>query len=346
MEKIDNRFLGNQKVESKENPKELAEIFYLFRHDPPIYGVEADKEMHKQGFSGKKNYTGAKFAESFESPDILQKDLPKKKKLRNLSRSGKSKIFPNSHCYNEDNDDYETYEELKSRAVYEGGIDEIKDRKNLNFLTTLIKDKQFKPVFLVGPRTRHLFTYNSVVNHLKEQGVEIKEPILSHTDKLTDINSHWLPLMEIAKDLEMEDPWSTVKDSNFHKEMKDKGIETMVEIRERIRKYLAVLEKWWARKNNPGKTNIKEDRPIFIGFTSDFEQRALLQLMGIKEVNGIDASYFKSAPGSYICVEVAKDNTAKIFYQSPNNDNREFFGEINNFKDIIFELKNKKGLNI
>ncbi|MFA5050859.1 MAG: hypothetical protein WC499_01965 [Patescibacteria group bacterium] len=338
MEKNDqkNMWLEHKGIESKEGiPEEPVEIFYLFRHDPPIYDPAADEKMKEHGFSGEKNYGGAQFGK-FEIPEIPEKDLPQKKKLQNLSRSSKSKIIipdvATDNIYQENG--HETQEELMARAKFEGGTDEIKERKNLNYLADLIKEKNFKPIMLVGPRTRHLFTYNSVVNALEKQGVDIDEPILSHTDKLTDINSHWLPLMEVAEELNIQDPWGTVKDPNFHEEMNKRGIETMEEIEERIKNYLIILERWWKKQNNLGKIN-QEVKPIFIGFTSDFEQRALIRLMGIEKINGVNTNYFKSDSGSYISVEVAKNGTAKIYYQSPNNEKHELLGEVADFQKTL-----------
>jgi len=330
------------KIEFEKNPKEPVKVFYLFRHDPPVYDPTVDDEMKKHGYSGEKNYPVA-FRKP-EIPEVPSDYLPPKERLNKFSRRepgskmiGKKingeidyKIFDN------DVSNKESSAELMERATYEGGIDEIQTRKNLNFLEDLIKKDNFKPIFLVGPRTRHLFTFNSIMKLLKQDGVCAEDTTIFHTDKLTDINMGWLPMMRVAEKSKADDPWSLVKDPIHHEKMKNEGIETMEEIKDRMRKHIASLERGLAIKNTgeikAGRDKIK---PLFIEFTSDFEQRALLSALGFNEIKGVKTNYFETSPGSYICIEVAKNDTARIYYQTPNMDDREFLGEVNGFRNII-----------
>lgn len=321
-----------KRKEIKENPPKPVRIFYLFRHDPPVYGSEVAEEMEKHGYSGEKNYPGSSFTKEIELQPELIKNQPSEERLQIFDRRDGSKIIPK---FSEGNPPEKPEEKLRKRAIYEGTITEIKDRKNLTSLVEQINNPEFEAVFLTGPRTRHLFTYNSVINALKAKGANLSEKLTPfHTDKLTDLKNHWLPLMEIAKKLELEDPWGTVKDPAFHDEMQERNIETMQEIEERMRKYLLILERWWSMKNHTNEQKNKVS-PIFIGFTSDFEQRALLQLAGIKEINGKPTNYFKSAPGSYISLEITKDGVAKVFYQAPDEEKPKFLGQLENFENII-----------
>lgn len=336
------------KIESRENPKELVKVFYLFRHDPPVYGQGVDDEMKRHGYSRDKNYSAARIGKP-NIPTIADEHLPSKEKLNSFSKReiGSKMIGRNSdggidyRTYAKDDVGKESADDLAERAIYEGGIDEIRERKNLAFLEELIKTADFKPVFLVGPRTRHLFTFNSIAKSLKNDGVDIDDVPLFHTDKLTDMNTGWLPMMRVAGEIKADDPWSLAKDLVHHEKMKNEGMESLEDIKDRMKKHLASLERGLAIKNaseiKAGKAKIK---PVFVEFTSDFEQRALLGVLGFDEIKGVKVNYFKAAPGSYICIEVARDDTAKIYYQAPAGEDRDLLGEVRNFSKII-ELKNK-----
>lgn len=289
-------------VESKEKePKRVVGRCYFFRHDKPVYSEELAKLMAGYGYESG-THSSALFGNQEAVDQLAPPFHPSPEQLNKFRARGRTTPFENS-VENE-------------RVKYEGTIQPPEERKNLAHLVEVLKKDDVIPLVFVGPRTRHGFTAETVTNALAEEGIEIDPKNVTVTDMLTALNKHWVYVLEASKELGLENPWDPIlaPQTEHSAKLHEKGLESRDEIVERTRHYLAVLNRMFNMKiaKDP---SLKEKSPAAISFTSDFNQMALLEALGVMEIDGVPLSAFKLGVGSYVEVEVLADDTANVYFQ-------------------------------
>lgn len=312
-----------QHQESKEKePGRVVGRCYFFRHDKPIYSEELAELMGEYGYESSK-YSSAKF-ESQNIPTELNPTFhPSSAQLEKFSSRGRSIPF-------------EEKKGDEDRVRFEGTIQSPDERRNLSHLADILKQENVVPLIFVGSRTRHGLTAEAVVEALADKGVQIDKKNITVTDMLTAMNKHWVHIFEASQELGLENPWQPIvaPEPKDIEKLKEKNIESMDEIADRTRHYLAVLDRMFNIKvaKDP---SLKEKSPAVVNFTSDFNQIALLQALGLNEVQGKPVLDFRPAVGSYVEVEVFADDTAKVYYQPAIASAREELGIVTNFHEKL-----------
>ncbi|MBU1036809.1 hypothetical protein KKF32_02085 [Patescibacteria group bacterium] len=312
MEKI-----SESPFEKKEKePNKVAARYYFFRHDEPVYSDEVAKLMNSHGYEVE-HYSGAEFIADQEVPEEQEGFHPSEKQLKKFKGRRRSETF-------------EPRYEIEDRAKFEAVIKEPSSRENLQPLVGILEDKNVVPFIITGPRTRHGFSAQSINKSLKDQGIEIDQKSVIVTDMLTDMNKHWIYLTEIAEEKGLKNPWDAIRNPAYKQALEEKNIETMVDIEERIKHFLQVLDRLF-KKHKTNDPLLSEKFPAVISVTSDYSQLTLLKALGIKEINGEPILKFKPDVGSYVEVELMENGTAKIYYQARDQQNPQLVGEVDDF---------------
>lgn len=317
--------------ESKEKePEEVVGRYYFFRHNKPVYSTDLEKMVTEHGYAPEK-YAPAKYEEKDKiSKKSDKKHHPNEKQLGKMFRRSVSEK------HNRGSQAFDLKTDTEDRMEFEGGVQELKERKNLESLAKILKQEKVAPFIFIGPRTRHGFSAESIKESLKGQDVNTDKIPVAITDMLSDLNKHWIYILEAAKEEGVENPWELILNPKYQEKLKEKGIETMKEISERTKQYLGSLEKMFKAKKD-SDLSLEEKSPVFMNITSDFNQFALLKSLGIEKIQEKPISDFRPAIGSSIEIEVLANDTANIYYQLPEQDNPELLATVEDFHEKIRE---------
>lgn len=303
-------------IESKEKEPEILRRYYFFRHDKPVYSEDLAHLMEQSGYSPTE-YSSAKFEEKQTVSKSDAKYHPTAKQMGKFLRRDSVQGF-------------EQKKNIGERARFEGVVERPSERKNIKSIAGILKQEKISPLVFVGPRTRHGFSGEALVESLKEEGVSVNEKNITVADKLTDINKHWIKIFDLAKELNLKNPWQLLLDSSYEEKLKEKGIETFEEISERIKNFLAVLEREYENEKSE-KSIFNKGSSVSINITSDFDQLALLKALGIEQIKEKPIMDFRPGLGSYIEIEVLANDTANIYYQSSDEEAPELLATVDNF---------------